>query len=179
MSFQELSRAAAWAVSRPPRSPQIGPATSQDGKIRSEICKGRPTKAKEAANKAAAPPTAEAGDGTNEERGEEDGGGRPRREPDPARGPSGAASPLAKGPSRYGAAATAAAAVEPAEATVMSPGGGGPHKKKVRALLKKVRAIDDLKMRLAGGEKLEDNQMQKIGTEDVVRRELEGLGYTG
>ncbi|KAL3466817.1 eukaryotic translation initiation factor eIF2A-domain-containing protein [Aspergillus heterothallicus] len=51
--------------------------------------------------------------------------------------------------------------------------------KKVRGLLKKIRAIDELKMRLAGGEKLEDTQMKKIYTEDAVRKELDGLGYSG
>lgn len=51
--------------------------------------------------------------------------------------------------------------------------------KKIRGLLKKMRAIDELKMRLAGGEKLEDTQMKKIQTEESVRKELEGLGYTG
>ncbi|KAI9813681.1 MAG: hypothetical protein M1832_006109 [Thelocarpon impressellum] len=81
------------------------------------------------------------------------------------------------------AARAAAAAAAPAEdapdTTVTSPGGGSPREKKLRGLLKKVRAIDDLKMRLAGGERLEDTQMKKIGTEESVRRELEGLGYTG
>lgn len=51
--------------------------------------------------------------------------------------------------------------------------------KKIRGLLKKIRAIDELKMRLAGGEKLEDTQMKKIQTEESVRKELEGLGYSG
>ncbi|KKK15519.1 hypothetical protein ARAM_007414 [Aspergillus rambellii] len=51
--------------------------------------------------------------------------------------------------------------------------------KKIRGLLKKIRAIDELKMRLAGGEKLEDTQMKKIQTEDAVRKELDGLGYAG
>jgi translation initiation factor 2A len=59
--------------------------------------------------------------------------------------------------------------------TVTSPDGGGD--KKVRSLLKKIRAIDDLKMRQAGGEKLEDTQVKKIGTEESIRRELESLGY--
>ncbi|KAL8942465.1 MAG: hypothetical protein Q9216_001665 [Gyalolechia sp. 2 TL-2023] len=62
--------------------------------------------------------------------------------------------------------------------TVTSPGGGGtPQDKKVRALLKKLRAIDDLKMRRAGGEKLEGTQIKKMDTEDDVRRELEILGW--
>jgi translation initiation factor 2A len=51
--------------------------------------------------------------------------------------------------------------------------------KKVRGLVKKLRAIDELKMRLAGGEKLEDTQVRKIQTEDGVRGELEKLGWTG
>lgn len=46
------------------------------------------------------------------------------------------------------------------------------HDKKVRALIKKLRAIEELKMRQAGGEKLELSQVSKIQTEDVVRREL-------
>jgi translation initiation factor 2A len=48
--------------------------------------------------------------------------------------------------------------------------------KKLRGLLKKLRAIEDLKMRQAAGERLEATQVQKIGTEDGVRRELEALG---
>lgn len=51
--------------------------------------------------------------------------------------------------------------------------------KKIRGLLKKIRAIDELKMRLAGGEKLEDTQMKKIQTEDTVRKELSAAGYDG
>ncbi|KAJ5219840.1 hypothetical protein N7468_009044 [Penicillium chermesinum] len=51
--------------------------------------------------------------------------------------------------------------------------------KKIRGLLKKIRAIDELKMRLAGGEKLEDTQMKKIQTEDSVRKELDAVGYSG
>lgn len=62
--------------------------------------------------------------------------------------------------------------------TVTSPGGGTPQEKKVRALTKKLRAIDDLKMRRAGGETLEGTQIKKMETEESVRRELEGLGYT-
>ncbi|KAF1928980.1 translation initiation factor eIF-2A [Didymella exigua CBS 183.55] len=64
--------------------------------------------------------------------------------------------------------------------TVTSPGeGGGLQDKKIRGLLKKVRAIDELKMRQAGGEKLEDTQIKKIGTEESIRKELSGLGFTG
>ena len=64
------------------------------------------------------------------------------------------------------------------ELSVTSPGSGGTAgDKKVRALLKKLRAIDDLKMRRAGGEKLEGTQIKKMDTENEVRRELENLGW--
>ena len=67
---------------------------------------------------------------------------------------------------------------EAPELSVTSPGGGGtPQDKKARALLKKLRAIDDLKMRRAGGEKLEGTQIKKMDTEDEIRKELEGLGW--
>lgn len=56
---------------------------------------------------------------------------------------------------------------------------GNLQDKKIRGLLKKIRAIDDLKMRFAGGEKLEDTQMRKIASEDTVRKELAALGYQG
>ena len=65
------------------------------------------------------------------------------------------------------------------DSTVTSPSGGTLEQKKLRGLLKKLRAIDDLKMRLAGGEKLEDTQMKKIGSEDAVRKELEESGWEG
>ena len=45
----------------------------------------------------------------------------------------------------------------------------------MRGLQKKIRAIEDLEMRLAGGEKLEDTQMKKIGTKVSVLKELEAL----
>ena len=56
---------------------------------------------------------------------------------------------------------------------------GGEQGKKIRSLLKKIRAIDELKMRQAAGEKLEDTQVKKIATEEGVRRELAGLGFEG
>lgn len=68
------------------------------------------------------------------------------------------------------------------DVTVTDPSGDSANStqdKKIRGLLKKVRAIDELKMRLASGEKLEDTQMKKIHTEDSVRKELEGLGWNG
>ncbi|PTB77224.1 hypothetical protein M440DRAFT_1390580 [Trichoderma longibrachiatum ATCC 18648] len=51
-----------------------------------------------------------------------------------------------------------------------------PNAKKIRSLQKKVRAIEDLEMRLAGGEKLEDTQLKKIHTKISVLKELEALG---
>nr|POE48305.1 eukaryotic translation initiation factor 2a [Quercus suber] len=65
------------------------------------------------------------------------------------------------------------------ELSVTSPGTGSIEEKKIRSLLKKLRAIDDLKMRQAGGEKLEGTQVLKIGTEEGVRKELTVLGYNG
>jgi translation initiation factor 2A len=65
------------------------------------------------------------------------------------------------------------------ELSVTSPGGGSPSAKKLRGLQKKIRAIEDLEMRLAGGEKLEDTQMKKIGTKAVVQAELESLEREG
>lgn len=63
------------------------------------------------------------------------------------------------------------------DVTVTSPGAGGPHEKKTRSLLKKLRAIEDLKMRQASGEKLEDTQVKKISTEESIRKELASLGF--
>jgi len=81
-----------------------------------------------------------------------------------------------------GKAKVAAPAPTPApaapELTVTSPIAGSADEKKTRSLLKKLRAIDDLKMRQAGGEKLEGTQVLKIGTEEGVRKELSALGYT-
>lgn len=59
-----------------------------------------------------------------------------------------------------------------------SSNGGSPQDKKIRALLKKLRAIDDLKMRRAGGERLEGTQIKKMDTEDGVRKELQALGWS-
>lgn len=54
----------------------------------------------------------------------------------------------------------------------------GQDDKKVRGLLKKLRAIEELKQRLAKGEKLEDTQLKKIKTEDGVKKELAALSWT-
>jgi translation initiation factor 2A len=62
---------------------------------------------------------------------------------------------------------------------VTSPSDGNPQDKKMRGLLKKMRAIDELKMRQAGGEKLEDTQIKKIQTEESIRKELNTIGFTG
>jgi len=69
----------------------------------------------------------------------------------------------------------AAAQAPPPELSVTSPGGGSPSAKKLRGLQKKIRAIEDLEMRLAGGEKLEDTQMKKIATKSAVQKELDTL----
>ncbi|KAM0716008.1 hypothetical protein Q7P37_008522 [Cladosporium fusiforme] len=81
-------------------------------------------------------------------------------------------------PKNQGANKPAAAPAAAPELTVTSPAAGSPQEKKVRSLLKKLRAIDDLKMRQAGGEKLEGTQVLKIGTEEQVRKELASNGYT-
>lgn len=87
-------------------------------------------------------------------------------------------------PAKATAAATANAnanASANASASAAEDAAGAPtaQEKKIRGLLKKIRAIDELKMRLAGGEKLEDTQMKKIQTEESVRKDLDSLGYTG
>ncbi|TGO84943.1 hypothetical protein BPOR_0448g00010 [Botrytis porri] len=62
------------------------------------------------------------------------------------------------------------------ELSVTSPGGdGSPSAKKKRGLQKKIRAIEDLEMRRAGGEKLEDTQVKKIATKGAVQAELDAL----
>ena len=67
---------------------------------------------------------------------------------------------------------------EPPQPSVTSPSGASePQDKKVRALLKKLRAIDELKMRRAKGDKLEGTQIKKMDMEDEIRRELMGLGW--
>ena len=62
---------------------------------------------------------------------------------------------------------------------VPSPTTTSPNAKKLRGLQKKIRAIEDLEMRLAGGQKLEDTQMKKIGTKGSVQAELEMLERDG
>ncbi|KAH7018336.1 eukaryotic translation initiation factor eIF2A-domain-containing protein [Microdochium trichocladiopsis] len=65
---------------------------------------------------------------------------------------------------------------QPAAAAAAAGGGAqNPAQKKLRSLQKKIRAIEDLEMRLAGGEKLEDTQMKKIATKSAVLKELENI----
>lgn len=49
--------------------------------------------------------------------------------------------------------------------------------KKIRNLLKKLRAIEALKIKQENMEHLEDTQLLKISTEPAVRKELESLGW--
>ncbi|SCV02175.1 LAMI_0G16578g1_1 [Lachancea mirantina] len=53
-----------------------------------------------------------------------------------------------------------------------------PEDKKIRSLLKKLRAIESLKQRQAVGDKLEDTQVLKIQSEAKVLQELELLGWS-
>lgn len=53
-----------------------------------------------------------------------------------------------------------------------------PEEKKIRSLLKKLRAIETLKQRQVNGDKLEDTQVLKIQTEDKVLSELKFMGWT-
>lgn len=50
--------------------------------------------------------------------------------------------------------------------------------KRIRSLLKKIRAIDELKVKRAKGEKLEDTQVKKIATEKDILEELKSLGWS-
>lgn len=51
--------------------------------------------------------------------------------------------------------------------------------KQIRSLVKKLRAIQELKDRKSGGDKLEVTQLQKIETEKDVLKKLEALGWQG
>ncbi|KAK4157683.1 eukaryotic translation initiation factor eIF2A-domain-containing protein [Chaetomidium leptoderma] len=75
----------------------------------------------------------------------------------------------------------------PVASPVASPVGGNdaaaaasnPNAKKIRALQKKIRAIEELEMRSAGGERLEDTQFKKIATKKSVVDELTALEREG
>ncbi|KAK5625705.1 hypothetical protein RRF57_001421 [Xylaria bambusicola] len=71
-----------------------------------------------------------------------------------------------------GAAHQVNTAQAPSADSLLSPGSQNPASKKLRGLQKKIRAIEDLEMRLAAGEKLEDTQMKKIATKAAVLKEL-------
>lgn len=62
-----------------------------------------------------------------------------------------------------------------APAIVEPAGSQHPEAKKLRSLQKKLRAIEDLEMRQAAGEKLEDTQLKKMATKASVAKELDGL----
>lgn len=101
-----------------------------------------------------------------------------RREPSRSRKPKDVQPPPGLGNKPMSTPQPVAPATPPApsEIDLASPNGGGsPHDKKVRGLMKKIRAIEELKMRQAGGEKLELSQLSKIKTEDQVRKELDAL----
>lgn len=68
-----------------------------------------------------------------------------------------------------------AAAVEATQPAIIEPSSQHPEAKKLRSLQKKLRAIEDLEMRQAAGEKLEDTQLKKIATKVSVAKDLEGL----
>ncbi|KAF2459461.1 eukaryotic translation initiation factor eIF2A-domain-containing protein [Lineolata rhizophorae] len=72
-------------------------------------------------------------------------------------------------------AATASSSAE-AQAQADAAAGLGPTDKKLRSLHKKMRAIEELKMRQARGEKLEDTQVKKIATEEEIRKQLAEMG---
>ena len=50
--------------------------------------------------------------------------------------------------------------------------------KKIRSLLKKLRAIEALKMKQAYGETLEETQISKIDKEEGIRKDLAALGWS-
>ncbi|WOO80461.1 Eukaryotic translation initiation factor 2A [Vanrija pseudolonga] len=70
-----------------------------------------------------------------------------------------------------------AAAIAKLEVTAEAAAGDDDaNTKKIRNLTKKLKAIDDLKARVAKGEVLEKTQLQKIETEASVRSEIQSLG---
>lgn len=88
---------------------------------------------------------------------------------------------LSAGGSTNGDAAAAAAATTPASTSASAGVIGGVvsvEEKKIRSLLKKLRAIEQLKMKQASGEPLEDTQVIKISKENEIRSELLTLGWS-
>lgn len=101
-----------------------------------------------------------------------------RKKREAKRAASAAAGSVSPGPSAGGDASPApAAAAEPEHGTVVG-GVVSLEEKKIRAMLKKLRAIETLKIKQALGEPLEDTQVSKINKEDEIRRGLEALGWT-
>ncbi|KAG5421789.1 hypothetical protein I9W82_000881 [Candida metapsilosis] len=80
-------------------------------------------------------------------------------------------------PGANGSASPAPASSNPADAGVIG-GVVSVEEKKIRSLLKKLRAIEQLKMKQASGEPLEDTQVVKISKEEEIRAELSTLGWT-
>ncbi|KAJ1310565.1 hypothetical protein OPQ81_007294 [Rhizoctonia solani] len=64
---------------------------------------------------------------------------------------------------------------EPEPEPAPAPAEPDPAAKKIRNLNKKLKAIDELKQKLARGDKLEVTQMQKIEAENDIRKELAAL----
>lgn len=76
------------------------------------------------------------------------------------------------------AATAAATSAAPTEGGSVIGGVASMEDKKVRSLLKKLRAIELLKMKQANGETLEDTQVSKIQKEEDIRTDLENLGWS-
>lgn len=104
------------------------------------------------------------------------GGRAPRETSRPQKPKDGAAAPKTKDatPKVKAPAAPTPAAVAATPSTPID-GEGSEESKKLRALNKKLRAIEDLKMRQARGEQLELSQVSKIKTEESVKAEIEKL----
>jgi translation initiation factor 2A len=81
-------------------------------------------------------------------------------------------------PTTDGVATTVPPATTVVETVAPAPETSFEDLKKQRALLKKLRAIEELKLRQAGGEKLEKTQEQKIEKEMEIVQELQKLGFT-
>jgi translation initiation factor 2A len=105
------------------------------------------------------------------------GGGQNRNRSNTQRGPRDHSRPAPNGNGnghQQQVQVPAAVAAEQQGGAPLSPA-DNPNAKKMRSLQKKIRAIEDLEMRLAGGEKLEDTQMKKMATKASVAKELEAL----
>lgn len=72
---------------------------------------------------------------------------------------------------------TPAASTAPAPAAAAAAAAAPIEDRKIRNLAKKLRAIEELRMRQAGGEKLEATQTQKIAAYDATLKELQALGW--